>query len=149
MPTLPPSASQPSFQAGLTSVPNLTAGNYTIPAHGNLGDRFDSSQHFASYGYYDSTFIQSNSQMPTTEHQYPAYTGYEYLANMQSRTILESVEQNGQTLQDFMNYPSYQNESVSVPNVHQETTAVIPCSSSTLGANESDGNHGPQSYAHY
>ena len=149
MPTLPPSASQPSFQPGLTSVPNLTAGNHIIPADGNLGDRVDSSQHFASWGYYDSTFIQSDSRMPNTERQYPVYTEYEYLAYMQSRTILESIERNGQTLQDFMNYPSYQNESVSIPNVNRETTAVIPCLSSTFDANKFGGNHGPQSYAHY
>jgi hypothetical protein len=62
--------------------------------------------------------------MPNTEYQYPAYT--------ESRTILESIEQNGQTIQDFMNHQSYQYESVSGPNVYQETTAVFPPSSSAF-----------------
>ena len=141
MPTLPPTASQPSIQAGSISAPNLTVGNSTSSADGNLGYRVDSSQQFTNCVSRDSTFVQSNSQMLNTECQYPVYT--------ESRTILESIEQNGQNLQGFMNYQSYQHESVSIPNVYQETTAVFPPSSSIFDANQFDGNHGSQSYAHY
>ena len=140
MPTLPPTASLASFQPGLTAVPNSTAGNSTSSTDGNLGYGVDSSQQFANCGSYNNTFVQSHSQMPNTEYQYPAYT--------ENRTILESIEQNGQSLQDFMNYQPYQSESVSGPNVYQETT-MFPPSNSTFGANNFDGNSGPQSYAHY
>ena len=141
MPTLPPTASQGSFQAGLTSAPNLTAGNSTSSADGNLGYSLDSSQQFSNCGSFGTAFVQSNIQIPNTEYQYPAYT--------ESRTILESIEQNGQSFQGFMNYQPYQYESVLGPNVYQETTAAFPPSSSTFGANNFDGNPGPQSYAYY
>src|SRR5215471_1805790 len=141
MPSLPPAASQLSFQASLTSAPNLTAGNSISSPGDNLGYLAVSSQQFASYGSCDSMFVQSNSQMPNAGCQYPVYT--------ESRTILESIEQNDQTFQGLMNYHSYQYESFSGPNVFQETTAVFPPSSATFNANQFDGNHGYQSYAPY
>lgn len=141
MPTLPPTASQPSFQAGSTSVPNLTVGNSTGSADGNLCDRIDSSPQVTNCASCDLTFVQSSCQTLNTECQYPVYT--------ESRTILESIEQNGQNFQGFMNYQSYQHESVSTSRVYQHTTTVFPPSSSIFDTNQFDGNHGSQGYSQY